>query len=438
MLDSADDDDEENYDFEYESDDGEEEDDADLENLYYSAKQAKEHSTEEALKAFRKVIDTEEEKGEWGFKAHKQTLKLLFKQKRYEDMLKVYQSLLTYIKSAVTRNYSEKSLNSILDYISAADKPELLQRFYEATMSTLKEARNDRLWFKTNLKLGGVYLAQQNWPALEALVRDLHASCQTETGEDDQNKGTQLLEVYALQIQMHTEKKEHKQLKVPYQKALAIRSAIPHPLTMGIIRECGGKMHLREELWTRAYEDFFEAFKSYDESGSPKKITCLKYLVLANMLMKSDVDPFDAQESKPYRNNSQIEAMTSLVSAYQAGDIKGFEKILRQNKSTIMNDPFISDYIQDLLTNVRTKVIVELVRPYTNIRLDFIAERLAIDRSQVEELIVECLLDKSIRGQIDQLRGILILSQEQAVARYESLATWQNAVHDLQSKLTAI
>lgn len=85
-------------------------------------------------------------------------------------------------------------------------------------------------------------------------------------------------------------------------------------------------MHLVEEQWAKAYEDFFEvrqellsavdssdktfapnsyptpfhhnlqAFKNYDESGSAKKVTCLKYLVLANMLMKSNVDPFDAQE----------------------------------------------------------------------------------------------------------------------------------------------
>lgn len=31
-----------------------------------------------------------------------------------------YKHLLTYIKSAVTRNYSEKSINSILDYISTS------------------------------------------------------------------------------------------------------------------------------------------------------------------------------------------------------------------------------------------------------------------------------------------------------------------------------
>lgn len=37
-----------------------------------------------------------------------------------EEMMQRYKQLLTYIKSAVTRNYSEKSINSILDYISTS------------------------------------------------------------------------------------------------------------------------------------------------------------------------------------------------------------------------------------------------------------------------------------------------------------------------------
>lgn len=62
--------------------------------------------------------------------------------------------------------------------------------------------------------------------------------------------------------------------------------------------ECGGKMHLREGEFEKAHTDFFEAFKNYDESGSPRRTTCLKYLVLANMLMKSGINPFDSQEVK--------------------------------------------------------------------------------------------------------------------------------------------
>jgi len=32
-----------------------------------------------------------------------------------------------------------------------------------------------------------------------------------------------------------------------------------------------------------------------------RRVQCLKYLVLAYMLMESNVDPFDAQEAKPYK-----------------------------------------------------------------------------------------------------------------------------------------
>lgn len=31
-----------------------------------------------------------------------------------------------------------------------------------------------------------------------------------------------------------------------YQRALKVRSAVPHPKVMGVIRECGGKMHMNE------------------------------------------------------------------------------------------------------------------------------------------------------------------------------------------------
>jgi hypothetical protein len=100
---------------------------------------------------------------------------------------------------------------------------------------------------------------------MSKILRDLHRSCQKEDGSDDQRKGTQLLEVYAVEIQMHTEQKNTKQLKQLYNSALGVKSAIPHPRIMGIIRECGGKMHMAERTWADAATDFFEAFKSYDE-----------------------------------------------------------------------------------------------------------------------------------------------------------------------------
>ena len=91
---------------------------------------------------------------------------------------------------------------------------DLLQRFYTTTLRALRDARNDRLWFKTNTKLGKLYLDLCDWTRLQRIIKELRCSCQTVDGEDDMKKGTQLLEIYALEIQMYTAQKNNKKLKV--------------------------------------------------------------------------------------------------------------------------------------------------------------------------------------------------------------------------------
>ena len=426
-------DDEEEYDLEY-SEDSASEPDVDLENQYYNSKALKEDNPKGSLESFQKVLDLESEKGEWGFKALKQMIKINFKLGHYEEMMTKYQQLLTYIKSAVTRNHSEKSINSILDYISTSKQMELLQNFYETTLEALKDAKNDRLWFKTNTKLGKLYFDRGEFTKLAKILKQLHQSCQTDEGEDDLKKGTQLLEIYALEIQMYTAQKNNKKLKALYEQSLHIKSAIPHPLIMGVIRECGGKMHLREGDYEKAHTDFFEAFKNYDESGSGRRTTCLKYLVLANMLMKSGINPFDSQEAKPYKNDPEILAMTNLVSAYQNDDINEFEKILKTNRKNIMDDPFIREHIEDLLRNIRTQVLIKLIKPYTRIHIPFISKELNIDTEEVESLLVSCILDNTIHGRIDQVNQLLELTRtSQSVDRFAGLDRWTTQVNSLHT-----
>lgn len=79
----------------------------------------------------------------------------------------------------------------------------------------------------------------------------------------------------------------------------------------------------------QAYTDFFEAFKNYDEAGNPRRINCLKYLILTSMLQKSAINPFDSQEAKPYKNEPEIKVMTDLISAFQINNMREFEKIFQ-------------------------------------------------------------------------------------------------------------
>ncbi|CAK9314099.1 unnamed protein product [Citrullus colocynthis] len=423
----------EDYGFEY-SDDEPEEQDVDIENQYYNSKGLVETDPEGALAGFAEVVRMEPEKAEWGFKALKQTVKLYYRLGKYKEMMDSYRVMLTYIKSAVTRNYSEKCINNIMDFVSgsASQSFGLLQEFYQTTLKALEEAKNERLWFKTNLKLCKIWFDIGEYGRMIKILKELHKSCQREDGTDDQKKGSQLLEVYAIEIQMYTETKNNKKLKQLYQKALAIKSAIPHPRIMGIIRECGGKMHMAERQWPEAATDFFEAFKNYDEAGNQRRIQCLKYLVLANMLMESEVNPFDGQEAKPYKNDPEILAMTNLIAAYQRNEILEFEKILKSNRRTIMDDPFIRNYIEDLLKNVRTQVLLKLIKPYTRIRIPFISKELNVPEKDVEQLLVSLILDNRIDGHIDQVNRLLERGdRSKGMKKYTAIDKWNTQLKSL-------
>lgn len=65
---------------------------------------------------------------------------------------------------------------------------ELLQNFYETTLEALKDAKNDRLWFKTNTKLGKLYFDRSDFSKLQKILKQLHQSCQVNLAN--------LLEIY--------------------------------------------------------------------------------------------------------------------------------------------------------------------------------------------------------------------------------------------------
>jgi COP9 signalosome complex subunit 2 len=51
-----------------------------------------------------------------------------------------------------------------------------------------------------------------------------------------------------------------------------------------------------------------------------------------------------------------------------------------------------------ILQKIRSSVLVEMVKPYTRIKLDFCASELGISVDDVEELFVDLILEDRIRG----------------------------------------
>ncbi|KAJ4336196.1 hypothetical protein N0V87_005632 [Didymella glomerata] len=406
---------EEEYDFEYEDDDDEESGDVDIENKYYNAKQLKADDPEAAIDEFLGIPALEEEKSDWHVDCVSMPSALLTSVQAVEH----YKELLTYVKSAVTRNYSEKSINNMLDFIEkAAEDPDAyrcMEKFYALTLDIFQSTNNERLWLKTNIKLARLWLDRKDYRQLSEKLRELHKACQKEDGTDDPSKGTYSLEVYSLEILMYAETRNNKRLKVRIAASFNLRRMVSSPSA---------------ENWKGAQSDFFESFKNYDEAGSLQRIQVLKYLVLATMLSGSDINPFDSQETKPYQNDPRISTMTDLVNAYQREDIHEYEKIL-QNNQDLLQDPFIAENIDEVTRNVRTKAVIKLVAPYTRFTLAFIAKQLKISLPEVQEIVGFLIVDKRLHGKINQQNGTVEVESSTDRDRVEAMKEWSAAIGSL-------
>jgi COP9 signalosome complex subunit 2 len=487
MDDNNDDDDEEEEDeedqFEYTDDEEEQDDDkVRLENAYYNAKSLRDTSVTEAVEAFEQVISqssspdgggggdysssSPSDQAIWTFKALKQLCKLQLKAGNSPEFLKNYHRLLGSIKS-VSPNAVEKGIGGMMERMSSlcqqhqpstvplggggdgssstggsgtmmiADDPQgLALQVYGSTLGVFHPVHgsfpNERLWFRTNLKMGQLLYERNETGRLQVVLKDLQANHQRSleamgisaeggggqqgsSGGSSSSSGNstlmaqQSLEIHALQMQLYSRQKDYKKLRETYQTAVGVvAGSLPHPRTIAVIQELGGKMYMAGKEYGSAEKSFFQAFKSYDEAGDVSRLRCLKYLVLASMLHASVINPFDSQEARPYRDDAEIVAMTNLVQAFHANDIATFESILK-TKRTILRDDFIREHMEDLLRTIRRQVLKRVLEPYSRITLQAISSQFLndIDVKEVESLLVGMILDELLPARIDKVSGIL-------------------------------
>lgn len=136
------------------------------------------------------------------------------------------------------------------------------------------------------------------------------------------------------------------------------------------------------------------------------------------------------QEIKPYKNEPEIRAMTSLIVPYQNNDMREFEKAYQENKNCLMSDPFIGEHICDLINNVRVQVLLLLVKSYRKVRLSFVSSELGIPKDEAECLIVSCILNGDIKGRLDQINQVLVTSRGGSAKEraYEGIACYAEQV----------
>ncbi len=403
-----------------------------IENAFFEGDDARADDPEKALEMFLKVVRLESEVGKevkWRFKALEHLITLYFHLGRLSEMVKCYEELLTFVGD-VTRNEYTDSINHILETVGGCTDLEIIGNIYTITIKSLQTAGNERMLFNIHMKLAKAYLRGGDYTRASEAIQELLRGCQLPDGTDDESKGNLLLDVYGLLIQLCIATRNSLLMKETYPRIMSLNAAVEDPRTMGVVREEGGKMYMSMGQWNNAYNEFYEGFRNYQEAGNSRAKVCLKYVVLANMLALSDINPFAAREAKVFQEDKEISALLDLRLAYEGNDLTQFERLLRSSPG-IQDDPFVMQYIEPLRFRMKEQVIVAIVRPYQRIKISFIAKEIDLTEDEVEHMLVKLIDDTRITGTIDQIQGFLELGrarQQHSSKKHGALSQWDDAL----------
>lgn len=425
-----------------------------IENQFYEAASQARESPEEAVTGFRQCVTlvnelqanepkklTDEERTK-RFRSLKEIVILLVKIGQDDKVPAVVRDLLNYIDE-VTRNDAFYALEAVLSLIGESPKPGVAVSVYELTLDTLKAKKGQQqLWFQIAMKLTKDYMQKGEHKRAMDLVNQCHSTLQIK-GRDDISKGSQLLEIYAVKMEILTLKVQRgdltaaDELKTCFTVTQNLQSDVSDPKVTSIIQECFGKMYGSEARWTEAFEAFSKSFDAYNSYGDNRLKRVLKYMVIAVIMSGSDADVFGERKTKVHNNDPEVVAVVLLMSAYKNDRIKEFRRVLDANRRSTLGDPFILAQVEHLLLKLRAKYLLKLIKPYSRVRLSWLAKELQASEEETENLVLNLILDKSIKGgKLDQITNILHLVPPTPDPYAKALTDWLGKLGRIRASLS--
>ncbi|XP_067009193.1 26S proteasome non-ATPase regulatory subunit 11-like [Anabrus simplex] len=176
-----------------------------------------------------------------------------------------------------------------------------------------------------------------------------------------------------------------------------------------------GILHAADEKdFKTAYSYFYEAFESYDNIESPKALTALKYMLLAKIMLNTpdDVQTIVNGKLAFKYTGTDIDAMKQIAKASQKRSLADFLKTVKAYKKELEDDPIVHAHLGSLYENMLEQNLSGIVEPYSRVQVEFISQSIKLPVQLVEKKLAHMILDKKIRGILDQGEGVLIVFED--------------------------
>ena len=248
---------------------------------------------------------------------------------------------------------------------------------------------------------------------------------------------TLLLDIYLLESKLYYAVLDIQKARAALVSARTTANSIYcPPLSQAEIDLQSGVLHAEEKDAKTAYSYLYEAFEGFHQLGDQARQArrALRYMILAKISTDSPDELAALLSSKnvlEYKG-SDVDALRGIAEAYNKQDTHLFNAILgkaraeaeaagRANTETdLLADEVVRRQVNDMYNTLLERHLLKVVSPYNRVQIDYISGLLQLDAMVVEQKLSQLILDRKLRGIVDQQHRCLIVFDEEAAETSKS------------------
>ncbi|CAD5126805.1 unnamed protein product [Dimorphilus gyrociliatus] len=289
--------------------------------------------------------------------------------------------------------------------LKKSSKDEILE-FLKKLKKYLKKHKRKFICNEVKIKICELLMLNKNYRKCLRVTKKLVKKLKK---IDDKIK---LITLYVIESKVYYSIKNSSKAKSALTSARALALGLYNPKIMSEIDMRSGMYSCDDRSYLAATAYFLEALDISKDYKNNEYLKCLSYLILCKIILKKFEEINGIFENKNYRiciNEKIIEFMMKIKKSCENKNLKSFNELLSENYEIL--DDFLKkhlEYLYDLTLNAN---ILKIVKPYSQLKIQFIADKLNFDKSLVENKLRLLILDGKIHGNIDQSMEALIISE---------------------------
>ena len=141
-------------------------------------------------------------------------------------------------------------------------------------------------------------------------------------------------------------------------------------------------------------------------------------------MIESELDPFQSQETQIIsKSSNQFNKLKLLIKYYNDLDLEKFENLVFSSlesglsllsssqdidEESIENDDIYKVAIQEILYNLKSKVLLNYIKAYSAIKFEFLYRKLRIDENQLRSILLQLSMAGKLKdSQIDYVNKVI-------------------------------